>query len=159
MEQLIIESYGKFLIRTMKHLIIPVLVSILICGCSQNQETRFDSKEYPSKQSDISKEDNVYLLQHSGGYSIEVVGLPSTQEMEVYILAKNGTAKWMYLKAHKAKGAEVVSQKPGRWTANESNITITINGNSGEINEQYQKKNGVFYNTQFPERYLKLIKQ
>jgi hypothetical protein len=64
----------------------------------------------------------------------------------------------MHLKTSGAREPEVRSRKYGTWTARKSYIQITIDGSTGQLVEEYEMSNGVFYNKESAERYLKLTK-
>ncbi len=91
----------------------------------------------------------------AGSYTIEVKGVSSAQEVEVYALDENGGASWLWVENDGKGGANVEDRKTGTWTATENGITINIRGNSGMISETYELKNNVLTNTQLPKRYLK----
>lgn len=109
------------------------------------------------KQSTFEKQrtDNPYLKTYSGGYTIEVKGLRNTGDVELYVLADNGKAQWMNLATAGRKEPEIMTRKFGTWTAKDSYIEISIDGNTGQLVEEYEMKNGVFYNKNIPDRYLK----
>ncbi|MEO5912255.1 MAG: hypothetical protein ABIP95_15310 [Pelobium sp.] len=136
-------------------LTLPILFCLLNFSCgnvnSSNQNTSVDT----SKNNDKNDE---YLTKYSGGYTVELDNVSSNNSAEVYILKNDGTAKWMYIKNDGNGGAEIDSEKLGEWKATETNITITCEGNSGPITEDFKLKDGRFYDTLTGERYLKLKK-
>jgi hypothetical protein len=101
------------------------------------------------------KPENPYLATYAGGYTIEVKGLGNTRDVELYVLADNGKAQWMLLKTGGRKEPEIMTRKYGTWTATDSSIKISIDGNSGQLIEEYVMKSGVFYNKESSDRYLK----
>jgi len=100
----------------------------------------------------------MYLAAYSGGYTIEVNGLGTTRDVELYVLAENGKAQWMHLRTNGAKEPDVLSRKYGTWTAKKSYLKIMIDGNTGQLIEEYEMRNGVFYNNESSDRYLKKAK-
>lgn len=95
----------------------------------------------------------------AGTYTIEVKGVSSDQEVEVYDLDINGAAIWFWMENSGNGKAVIEDQKNGKWTADENGVTIKINGNSGIIAESYELKNGILTNTQLSKRYLKKSKE
>lgn len=130
---------------------ILALIILSFVGCNQ-------AKEKEKSRTGLKNEDNVYLSESSGGYTIEISGLPTTRDVELYVLADNGKAQWMHLKTNGAREPEVRSRKYGTWTARKSYIQITIDGSTGQLVEEYEMSNGVFYNKESAERYLKRTK-
>ena len=98
------------------------------------------------------------MAAYSGGYTIEVNGLPTTRETELHVLADNGKAQWMHLRTNEGAEPDVLSRKYGTWTASSSYIRIAIDGNTGQLIEEYEMRNGVFYNKESADRYLKRTK-
>jgi len=130
-----------------KNIIIAIIfISILFTSCD-------------SKNSEITeKSNNKYLSTYSGGYTIEILGYSSDNDAEAYALHENGNAKWMWIKNDGYGNAKIMSEKSGIWTAEEGNIKITIQGNTGPIVEEYVLKNGKFVNTLSEDRYLQRTK-
>ena len=95
----------------------------------------------------------------AGTYTIEVKGVSSDQEVEIYDLDINGDAMWFWMENSGNGKAVIEDQKNGKWTADKNSVTIKINGNSGLITESYELKNGVLTNTQLSKRYLKKSKE
>jgi hypothetical protein len=89
---------------------------------------------------------NPYLLEYSGVYHVSPGGA------EAFALADNGRASWTY--GYKQNGKVETVTKPGSWVANEGFISISIEGNTGLIVENYDLKNGIFRNTESGLRYL-----
>ena len=118
------------------------------------------SKEEPKKNSeeDSFQEyyNNEFRAKFAGAYTIEHK-TSSVKDVEMYALNENGGAKWLWIENDGSGGANVDDEKTGTWTANENTITVNIRGNSGPIIETYKLKENVFYNTQFPKRYLKEV--
>ena len=114
-------------------LLLITFVTILLTSC--------DNKSSEMKESSNNK----YLVEYSGGYTIEILNYSSNDDAEVYALHENGNAK-------------IMSEKIGIWTAEEGKIKITIQGNTGPIVEEYVLKNGIFVSTLFEDHYLKHTK-
>jgi hypothetical protein len=123
-----------------------LLIAIAFSQCTE--------RKYQIKNETIGFDDT-YLKIYSGGYTIEVDGLGTTGDVELYVLADNGKAQWMYLVTAGRKEPEIMSRKYGSWTAQDSYIRISIDGNTGQLIEEYEMKDGVFYNKDTPNRYLK----
>ncbi len=70
-----------------------LLILILAFGLIQCSQTGDKEKV---RKSEIST--NPYLSTYAGGYTIEIKGLSNTIDAELYLLANNGKAQWMYLK-------------------------------------------------------------
>lgn len=104
---------------------------------------------------EIAGVDDTYLKIYSGGYTIEVDGLGITGDVELYVLADNGKAQWMYLVTSGRKEPEIMSRKYGSWSAKDSYVRISIDGNTGQLIEEYEMKDGVFRNKENQNRYLK----
>ena len=98
---------------------------------------------------------NPYLTKYAGGYTVEVSSMPPDAQVEAYILHKSGKAKWMLLTNDGRGNAKIKSEKTGQWTAEENKIMITIQGNTGDLSEDFVYKNGRFVDTLTGERYLK----
>ena len=121
-------------------------ISLLITSCdSNNSEIKENSH-------------NKYLATYSGGYTIEILGYSSDDDVEAYALHENGKAKWMLIVNDGYGDAKIMSEKSGVWIASEGKIKITIQGNTGSIVEEYVLKNGNFVNTLSEDRYLKRTK-
>jgi len=130
-----------------KNIIIAIIfISILFTFC--------DSKNSEIKE----KSNNKYLSIYSGGYTEEILGYSSNNDVEAYALHENGNAKWMWIKNDGYGNAKIMSEKIGIWTAEEGKIKITIQGNTGPIVEEYVLKNGKFFSTLFEDHYLKRTK-
>ena len=125
-------------------LIIFLQLFILSCDSKETKDQNFVNDKY--------------LKIYSGGYTIEVAGISSYDEAEAYALNSNGKAKWMQIANDGLGGARIVAEKNGYWIADENKIVITIQGNSGEIVEEYKLSNGRFTNSLIKERYLKKTK-
>jgi len=54
--------------------------------------------------------------------------------------------------------SQTVSDKTGTWAANKDTISITVEGNTGLMNDEYVLKNGRFVSTLNVDRYLKPVK-
>jgi len=142
-----------------KNLIFGTILSlILLTSClsdkKNNNEIKMNETESEIK---VSNEKSIdYKSKFAGGYTIEVKGVSSAQEVELYALNENGGAKWMWIKNDGNGGAIVDDEKSGTWSATENSITIDIRGNSGMISETYKLNNdNVLTNTQLTKRYLK----
>src|SRR6478609_11657739 len=109
-------------------------------------------REKKDKIKKYDKPNNPFLTTYSGGYTIEVEGLRNTRDIELYVLADNGKAQWMHLKTQGRKEPEIMTRKYGTWTATESYLKVTIDGNTGPLIEEYEMKAGIFYNKETPKR-------
>lgn len=91
---------------------------------------------------------------YAGSYKIEVSGTSSKEEVEVYILYKEGKAEWLWVNYGKNKVGYSDDRKFGTWFADENSLTIEIRGNSGMISETYLEKDGALINKQLSKRSL-----
>lgn len=140
----------------------------MLSSCLPEKETKANSiPKQESSKSRESKNEAVKIVTNqtakdfkpkfAGSYTIEVKGVPSSQEVEVYALNENGGASWLWIENDGMGGANVEDRKTGTWIATEHGITINIRGNSGLISETYELKNNVLTNTQLSKRQLKRI--
>ena len=126
------------------HLCKSIIVALLIISCTNTYQPKYKPVD-----------DNPYLKKYAGRYSIQVKGMPSTNETEDYALAPNGRATWLWIINDINGGDKIQQEKVGTWTATQNKITINIQGNAGTIVEEYNFINGQFVNTTFKDRYLK----
>lgn len=91
---------------------------------------------------------------YAGSYKIEVSGTSSKEQVEVYILHKEGKAEWLWVNYGKNKVGFTDDRKFGTWLADENSLTIDIQGNSGMISETYVEKDGALINKQLSKRSL-----
>lgn len=137
-----------------------LLIALTLClaSCSSKESTNHtaESTSYTAKQASVAAPvSNPFVQKYAGGYMIEVRGISSDRDAEGYALRKDGTAKWMWIVNDGNGGANIQSEKTGTWTASDGQITVSINGNIGIIEETWQLKNDMFYDTNNPNRYLK----
>ena len=133
--------------RSMKTILaLAFLVIPFQCRDKDKRQTKDQQHESPK---------NPYLATYSGGYTIEVYGDGDTGDVELYVLADNGTAQWMHLKTAGLKEPEIMTRKYGTWEAKDSYIKISIDGNTGKLVEEYVMRSGIFYNKEASDRYLK----
>lgn len=112
-------------------------------------------RELERKSSNIDRNDSdVFLKKYSGSYTIEIKGYNSADDAEALALSPSGQCTWIWL-AVKSNGTTETQKKYGHWSATEGFIHIVINGNTGELTEDYKLENGVFRNG---DRYLKETK-
>lgn len=124
---------------TMKKSLLLLLIGLSYsCGNTSNNNQK-------------APEVNPLKQQYAGGYIVEVNGISNEESGEIYVLHENGNAKWMWLKVKPGGQTEVQSEKSGSWTATQDNISITIDGNTGPIIEQYKLINNRFVSG---DRYL-----
>jgi len=151
-----------------KNLILGILFSLtLLFGCDSNKkkydvDAQIEKTEAEIEMLNIENIDTLktepeidYKKKFEGSYTIEVKGVSSAQEVEVYALNENGGAIWLWVENDGKGGARIDDKKTGTWIATENGITININGNSGLISETYELKNNTLTNIQLPKRYLK----
>ncbi len=96
----------------------------------------------PENLPELTKEEQKYV----GVYDVVVDNVGG----ETYILNPDRTSVWRFLGSP--------TEKYGVWKVSNGVITITSEGNTGEIEEVYKKRNGKYYNTLFEDRILKKIK-
>lgn len=139
--------------KSMKKFFLLSITSLLIiCSCENNKTNTHVS----AKSSNVEKINDEYIEKYAGGYEVEVKGISSYNSVEVYILRKDGSAKWMYILNDGNGGANVDSEKDGKWEATKTSITIDINGNTGLITEKFNLKDGEFYDDLTGARKLQL---
>jgi len=90
-----------------------------------------------------------FIKKYSGAYTVIVAGY-NGGDSEAFALRPDGSAVWV--EGYKHNGKIETRQKNGTWTAKEGVITISIQGNTGIIVEEYKLKNGTFRSG---DRYLK----
>lgn len=90
----------------------------------------------------------------SGNYKIEVSGVSSESEVEIYQLEPNGKAQWLWIYYRRNGTAYIDDRKIGSWFANENGLTIDIRGNSGMISETYIEKDNELINKTLKKRRL-----
>ncbi len=144
------------MLKNKNFIFVTILSLILLTSCISDKKNNAEKKTEVA-DTEIEKEDKIdYKTKFAGGYTIEVKGVSSAQEVELYALNENGGAKWMWIENDGNGGAIVVDEKSGTWSATENSITIDIRGNSGMISETYKlNNNNVLTNTQLTKRYLK----
>ena len=72
-----------------------------------------------------------------GNYKIEVTGVSSKKEVEIYQLESNGKAQWLWVYYNIDGKGYVDDRKIGTWIATENSLSINIQGNSGMISETF----------------------
>ena len=66
---------------------------------------------------------------------------------------ENGKATWMWIENDRSGNTNVKQKKYGTWTATENKISISIQGNTDIIKEEFELKRGIFIDT-LTKRYL-----
>ena len=99
-------------------------------------------KQTPENLPELTKEEQKFV----GVYEVIVDNVGG----ETYVLNPDKTSVWRFVGSP--------TEKYGVWKVSNGVITITSEGNTGEIEEVYEKKGGKYYNTLFKERRLKRIK-
>jgi hypothetical protein len=89
-----------------------------------------------------------YLHKYAGEYTILVDDFFDASVTEKLILDSEGNCTWKWI-----QNGSVQSTKYGTWTAEKGYIYTVVQGNSGELPEDFNFKNGAFRNG---HRYLKL---
>jgi hypothetical protein len=94
-----------------------------------------------------------FVKKYSGAYTIVVQGY-SGNDSEAYALKPDGTAVWIF--GYKDSSGRLKTQKKfGNWAAKDGFISVTINGNTGKITQNYRLKNSRFVSTEDSKTYLK----
>ena len=130
-----------------------VLIAIVIALVKQFVPSP-DPVSKPKSRPAPTTVSNTYINQYAGGYTVEVIGY-TADDIESYVLRRDGTVKWMWILPDASQGARVDSEKSGSWTASEGKIVISIRGNTGTIREEFRMRSGRFYSTTSTDRYLK----
>jgi hypothetical protein len=129
-----------------KLLIFGVVIVVLIAFLVKVASKRKEKVDTTPRQASVTPPANPYLSSYSGVYHISPDGT------EAFALAENGLASWVY--GYPENGKIKTVEKRGTWTAQENFITVSINGNTGVIVENYRLKNGIFRNAEDQGRYL-----
>lgn len=137
----------------MKRFFTLAITSLIIIYSCESTKT---NTHVSSKDSSVENINNQYIEEYAGGYQVEVKNVSSHNSTEIYILRNDGSAKWMYILNDGNGGANVDSEKEGKWEATKNSITIEIKGNTGLITERFDLKNGEFYDDLTGERKLQL---
>lgn len=130
-----------------KYKILFSIIIILLTGCSLDSRNKSDQD---------SSEANPFLQKYAGGYTIEVKGISSDDAVEAFALNQNGKATWMYIKDDVNGNPKISSKKIGTWTAQEGKISVSVQGNTGVITEEYILNDEVFVSSFSSDRYLKV---
>jgi hypothetical protein len=112
----------------------------------ETSPTIFNRGTYEASKREAAVVSNPFLSAYSGVYNISPDGA------EAFALAENGRVSWVY--GYPENGKITTVTKYGRWIAREDFITIWIDGNTGEIEESYRLKNGIFTSIADGTRYL-----
>jgi len=126
-----------------------LIIIILIQSCQQKSKQIVTNSNKADKQSDQR-----FINQYAGGYTVEVDSYKGTT-VEVYILKKDRTAEWMWIKNSNGN-AVIDDDQKGNWSAKSGDIAITCQGKNEASTEEFILKNGKFYDTLTGTRYLKL---
>ena len=119
----------------MKLTFIIIFLSMFIIGC----KPKVVEKQQVVKNVEV----NPFLKQYAGTYEVYVKGLEITDDSESYLLFESGYAEWKWFER---KSGHVKSVKNGFWTADEKLLKITIEGNTGRINENFNLENEKIHN-------------
>ena len=87
-----------------------------------------------------------YLKKYAGTYAIA-----PDDGVEIFKLYESGNASWFY---RFGRGTSQVQTKSGKWSASIGYIKVSIQGNSGVIDEVFRLKNGKFVSDDDSNRYL-----
>ena len=128
----------------------------MLSSCKSEKKNSLESEPNEKSIEKVKTDSSAFYRKvFAGGYTIEVKGVSSAQEVEVYALNENGGAIWMWVENDGKGGAIVDDRKQGTWNATKNSITINIQGNSEMISETYKLDDGVLTNIHVPKRYLK----
>lgn len=146
--------------RIKKILNLATIIVILFSCKRQKKFEKTTITERPKTEKIVTKDSlEFYGEKFSGNYTIEVKGVSSEIEVEVYGLEKSGKATWIWAENNGKGGVIVDDKKEGTWKATKNSVTIDIMGKTEMISETYEMKNGKLTNTILPKRYLKKIKK
>lgn len=101
---------------------------LLFFGCNQKQQNQTVKKN----------ETSPFLKHFAGIYEVYVKNIRVTEDSESYTLLESGLAEWKWFER---KSGHIKSIKSGIWSADEKLLKITIEGNSGRINENFKIEN------------------
>lgn len=93
--------------------------------------------------------------EYSGNYKVEVLGVSSKKEVEIYVLEADGKAQWLWVYYVEGKKGKVDDRKKGNWYVKEGEIKIDIQGQSGLISETFVDTDGILINKSINKRSLK----
>jgi hypothetical protein len=135
-----------------KYLIIPLsIIALSLTSCGVGNEP----KQLGKSERTTVAQPSIYVAKYTGAYLVEVNGVSNDYETEGYALKDDGTATWMWIENDGANGATLKQKKYGTWISEIDKIHISINGQSGPIEEVYVLKDGEFINTDNPNRKLR----
>lgn len=129
--------------------IVALLLVIVLISLISNRD-KLKKQPQTLTKSDTHTTINPYINEYSGGYMINVTGMPKSNNTEMYVLHANGKAEWMWIELKSGK-TNILSKKVGTWNATENSISIDISGNTGPIKETYTYTDGRF---SYGSRYL-----
>lgn len=104
----------------------------------------------PKKKIEISS----FRRKFAGIYKIEVDGVSSREEVEVYILQADGTAEWLWVEYIRGR-RRIEDRSLGSWSANDESMSINIPGSTGTMTEVYELNNGTLRNNLITKRWLR----
>ncbi len=136
-------------------LIIGLGIVIIALLVSKARDNRLNPNSAPPA---VTKTVNKYIYLYAGSYYVRIDGMGAGEAEEVFVLHKDGTAKWIWIVPDRSAGAKVDSEKSGSWTASGGRIVISVQGNTGVITEEFNQNGGRFQSTTSRDRYLKLQK-
>lgn len=119
----------------MKPTFIIIFIVMFILGCKP--------KLVEKQQSIQNVEVNPVLKQYAGKYEVYIKELGITDDSESFTLYESGLAEWKWFER---KSGHVNSVKSGIWSADKKLLKITIEGNTGRINENFMIENGKIHN-------------
>jgi len=127
------------------------MIVLLAVSCQEKKEPQ----ESHNVQTVKPTQPNMYITKYSGSYIVEVNGVPNSYETEGYALKDDGTATWLWIESDGNNGAKVKQKKYGTWMGEKDKISISIQSQSGIIEEVYFDKNEGYINKDNPNRKLK----
>jgi hypothetical protein len=109
-------------------LFIVLLIAVISCTNSNPNKTR---------RSGGKAELNPFIEKYQGGYLIEVQGTSTSEDLQFYLLSKNGTARWTSMRVQRNGQTSIISEMSGDWNATENTITVTLNDKKGDTTTVY----------------------
>jgi len=107
-----------------------VLLLIAVISCTNPNSNK-------ARRSGGKTDLNPFIEKYQGGYLIEVEGTSLSEDIQFYLLSKNGTARWTSMRIGQNGKTSILSEKSGDWDATENSITVTLKDKTGDTTTVY----------------------